>query len=78
MWGLTRAEGQNPLPRPAGHAAFHAAQDTVGLLGSECTLPGHAELLFNQHPQVLLLRVALNPFSAQTVFAHHHLTTAIG
>ena len=29
----SRVEGQNHLPRPAGHASFEAAQDTVGLLG---------------------------------------------
>jgi len=33
------AEGQNPLPRPAAHAALGAAQGKVGLLGCECTLP---------------------------------------
>jgi len=35
-------EGQNPLPRPAGHAAFDAAQDTVGLLAvsAYCQLMG--------------------------------------
>ena len=54
-------EGQNPLPHLAGHASSEAAQDMVGLLG-------HVELLINQHPQVLLLRAALNPFSAQPVF----------
>jgi len=31
-------------------------------------LPGHVELLVNQQPQVLFLRAALNPFSAQPVF----------
>jgi len=31
-------------------------------------LPGHGEFLTNQHPQVLLLRAALNPFSSQPVF----------
>ena len=67
-WALTRAEGQNPLPRPAAHAAFDAAQDTAGLLGCERTLPGHVELLVRQHPQVLLGRAAHNPFSAQPVF----------
>ncbi|KAK4826701.1 hypothetical protein QYF61_010916 [Mycteria americana] len=45
-----------------------ALQDMVGFLGCKCTLPGHVELLINQHPQVLLLRAALNPFSAQPVF----------
>ncbi|KAK4828770.1 hypothetical protein QYF61_000795 [Mycteria americana] len=61
-------EGENHLPRPAGHASFDAAQDTVGLLGCKRMLPGHVELLINQHPQVLLLRAALNPFSTQPVF----------
>jgi len=37
----SRAEGQNPLPRPAAHAASDAAQDAVGLLGCECTLSDH-------------------------------------
>jgi len=64
----TGAEGQNPLPRPAGHAAFDAAQDTVGLLGCEGALVGHVELLINQLPQVLLSRAALSPFSAQPIF----------
>ncbi|KAK4832092.1 hypothetical protein QYF61_020707 [Mycteria americana] len=61
-------EGENHLPRPAGPASFDAAQDTVGFLGCKHTLPGHVELLINQHPQVLLLRAALNPFSAQPLF----------
>ncbi|KAK4810558.1 hypothetical protein QYF61_004521 [Mycteria americana] len=43
-------------------------QDMVGFLGCKCTLPGHVELLINQHPQVLLLRAGLNPFPAQPVF----------
>jgi len=64
----SRAEGQSHLPRPAGYAAFDAAQDMVGLLGCECTLLVHVELLVNQHTQVLLGRAALNPFSALPVF----------
>ena len=28
----SRVEGQNPLPRPAGHAAFDAAQDMVPMV----------------------------------------------
>jgi len=63
----SRVKGQNHLPRPAGHAAFDAAQDMVGLQGCKHTLPGHVDLV-NQHSQVLLLRAALNPFSAQPVF----------
>jgi len=62
------AEGQNPLRPPAAHAALGAAQSRVALLGCQHTLPGHAELLINQHPQVLLLRAALNPFCTQPVF----------
>ena len=61
------AEGQNPLPCPAAHAARDAAQGTVGLLACERTLPGHADLLVNQQPQVLLLRAALNLSSTQPV-----------
>jgi len=63
----SRVEGQNPLPRPAGHAAFDAAQDTVHFLGCKCTFLGHAEHLINQHPQVFLNRAALNPFIPQPV-----------
>ena len=38
-------KGLNPLPRPAGHASLDAAQDVVGFLGCECTLPAHVELV---------------------------------
>jgi len=64
----SRIEGQNHLPCPAGHTSLDAAQDMVGSLGCERSLPGHIELLVNQHPQVLLGRAALNPVSAQPVF----------
>ena len=37
----SRAEGENPLPQPAGHAAGDAAQDTVGFLSCERTLLAH-------------------------------------
>jgi len=60
-------KGQNPLPHPAGHASLDAAQGTVGFLGCECTLPAHVELLVHQYLQVLLLRAALEPLSAQPV-----------
>jgi len=50
----SRIKGQNPLPRPAAHAALDAAQDTVGFLGCQRTLPAHGELLTHQHPQALL------------------------
>ncbi|GAB0206720.1 mitochondrial enolase superfamily member 1 [Grus japonensis] len=61
-------EGQDHLPRPAGHSSvFDAAQDTVGFLGCKHTLLTHVELLINQYPQVLLLRAAFNPFSTQPI-----------
>jgi len=63
----SRAEGQNPLPRPAGHAAFDAAQGTVGLLGCVRTWSAHVHLFIPQYPQVLLSRAALNPFIPQPV-----------
>jgi len=56
------AEGQNPLPCSAGHAAGDAVQGTVVLLGCQHTLPGCVELLISWHPQVLSIRAALNPF----------------
>ena len=49
------------------HTSLDAAQDMVCLLGFECTLLGHVELLINQHHQVLLLRAALSLFSSQPV-----------
>jgi len=67
-WGVTRAEGHNHLPPPAGHVSFGAAQDVVGFLGCKHTLLGHVALLVNQHPQVLLARAALNPCFTQPVF----------
>ena len=36
-----RGERQDHLPRPAGRASFDAAQDMVGFLGCEDTLPAH-------------------------------------
>ena len=63
----SRVEGQNHLPRPAGYASFDAAQDTVGLLGCKHTLVTCVQLCIHQYPQVLLSRVALNPFIPQPV-----------
>ena len=42
-------KGQNPLPRPAGHAALDTARDTVGFLGCKRTLLARVELLIH-HP----------------------------
>ncbi|KAK4815928.1 hypothetical protein QYF61_010185, partial [Mycteria americana] len=63
----SRVEGQNHIPRPAGHNSFEAAQDVVGFLGSECTLSAHVQLFIHQYPQLLLCRTALNPFVPQPV-----------
>jgi len=63
----SRAEGQNPLPQPAGHSSLDAAQDMVGLLSCEWTLVAHIKLLIHQDPHVLLSRAALHPFIPQPV-----------
>ncbi|KAK4810951.1 hypothetical protein QYF61_013359 [Mycteria americana] len=63
----SRVGGQNHLPRPAGHASFDAAQDTIGFLGCEYTLLAHVQLFIHQYPQVLLCRAVLNPFIPQSV-----------
>ena len=47
-----RAEGQDPLPCPAGCASFDAAQHTVGFLGCEGTLLAHVLLAVHQYPHV--------------------------
>jgi len=39
----------------------------VGLLGCERTLVAHVQLFIHQHPQVLLGRAALKPFTPQPV-----------
>ncbi|XP_009069274.1 PREDICTED: brain-specific angiogenesis inhibitor 3-like, partial [Acanthisitta chloris] len=62
-----KAEGWNPLPRPAGHAIYEAAQETLGFLGCKHTLLAQVQLLIPQHPQVLLVRVPLNQFFPQPV-----------
>jgi len=61
------AEGQNPLPRPAGHTAGDAAQDEVGFLCCKRTLLAHVQLFIHWYPQVLVGRAALNPFIPQPV-----------
>ena len=70
-------EGQNHLPQPADHTytesqnhrstSLDAAQDTVGLLGCECTLVAHVQLFIPQYPQVLLGRAALSPCILQPI-----------
>jgi len=68
--GLTRAEQRGRIPSLALLATLLGIQPRIRLtFWAVTTLPGHDELLINQHPQVFLLRAALNPFSAQPVFA---------
>ena len=73
----SRAKGQNHLARPGGHAAFDAAQDTVGLLGCEHTWPAHGQLFIHQCSQVLLSRAALNPFIPQPVLIQGFALTQV-
>ena len=59
----SRVERQNHLPRPAGHASFYAAQDTVVFLGCESTLPAHVQpYQYYSHPFISM---------------HFHLTNII-
>ena len=55
-----RAEGQHPLPRPAGRAAGDADQEMLGFLGCNCTSMEYVEFVTYEHPQVLLRRAGLS------------------
>ena len=58
-----RAEGQDHLLQPVGHAPFDTAQDTVGFLGCEGTFLAHVQLPIHKDPQVLFGRTMLSPFN---------------
>ena len=60
-----RAEGDNPLPLPAGHPSVDAAHDALGLPGCKCTLLTHVHLFIYQNPHVLLHRAPLNESFSQ-------------
>ncbi|KAK4827388.1 hypothetical protein QYF61_017793 [Mycteria americana] len=63
-------EGQNHLPRSAGHASFDAAQDTVGLLGCECTLLAHVRFSSISTPKSFsagLLSITSSPSLCRTL-----------
>jgi len=69
-------KGQNPLPRPAGHASLDAAQGTeVGILGCERILSAHVQLFISLaplHTQVLCdvqPKVAVEP-QQETLMLH--------
>jgi len=49
-----RAEGDNPLPLPAGHFSFDTAQDTVGLLGCRLTLLAQVQFFILLQPGYVL------------------------
>jgi len=40
-----RVEGEENLPRPAGHTPLDAPQETTGLLGNQDTLLAHGQLV---------------------------------
>lgn len=63
----SRIKGDNHLPHPTSHAYFDTAQDMIDFLGFKCILLAHAELLINQYPHVLLLRVGLTPLFMQSM-----------
>ena len=54
-----RAEGQDHLPRPAGHTSFDSTQYMVGFLGCEGTLLAYVQLAINQYTQVFFLLLEL-------------------
>jgi len=68
-WGLTRAEGKENLPRPAGHTPLDAPQDPIGLLGNQDTLLAHGQLVVHEDTQSLSLQScsAAGPPQACTV-----------
>ena len=64
-----RTKGDNPLPLPAGHHSFDAAQNTFGCLGCKRTLLAHVQLFIHQDPQVLIHRTALSEFSQSVLIS---------
>jgi len=62
-----RAEGQNPLPRPAAHAAGDAAQDMVGFFGLQAHTDGSCPAFHPPVPPSPSQRAALTHFIPQPV-----------
>ena len=52
-------KGQNPLPRPAAHAALDAAQDTVGFPG--CIKNTYTHINENLQSQLRIINPLLGP-----------------
>jgi len=65
-----RVEGEENLPRPAGHTLLHAPQDPISLLGNQGTLLAHGHLVIPQDTQVPLHRAALQQVSPEPVLVH--------
>lgn len=59
-------EEENPLPRPPAHASSDKAQDMVNFLGCKHTSMAHILIFTHQHPQGILCRAILDPFSIQS------------
>ena len=54
-----RVEGEENLPRPAGHTLLNAPQDPIGLLESQGTVLAYGQLVVRQDNQVPLRWAAL-------------------
>ena len=61
-------EGEENLPRPAGHTPPNASQDAIGLLGSRGTLLAHGQPVTHQHSQVPLSTELLSSRSAPSLY----------
>ncbi|XP_052520385.1 uncharacterized protein LOC128071565 isoform X3 [Tympanuchus pallidicinctus] len=63
-------EGEDHLPRPAGHALFSAPQYAIGPLGHKGTLLAHGQPVVHQDTQVPFRRAPLQQVIPQPVLVH--------
>jgi len=63
----SRAEGEDHLPSPAGHAPFNALQDPIGLHGHQGTLLAHEHPVVHLVPKVPHCRAPLQQVMFQPV-----------
>ena len=77
QWGLTRVEGDNPLPLPAGHSSVDAAQDSVGLVGGKSMLLAHVQLFIHHDAQVLFHMTAFKKFFSQSILVSGIASTQV-